>query len=319
MTTIKTDKIKTNDKDRYDVKEIKTDTSILLSQIPDKPKSLYIRGNENLLSDPTVTYICIVGSRRFTSYGKEACEMVVKSLINTNTVVISGLALGIDGLCHQICIENNIPCIAVPGSSVDDDTIYPRSHIDLAHQILEHDGLLLSELPVPTRASPWSFPMRNRIMAGLSHAVLIIEGEEDSGTLITARLALEYNRDVFAIPGSIFSESSKGPLSLIKRGAIPICNSDDIKEALGLKKDMLFEDSPLETSYTPSTEDEIAIICALHEPKDRHVLMTDSQLDISKLQIILSILEIKNIIKEELGMFSLTDQGRILYRKLLSK
>lgn len=301
----------------YSVETIPADYSPLLSQIPDKPSILYVRGNKELLIQPGATYICIVGSRRFTSYGKEACEVLVKSLKGQDVIVVSGLALGIDGLVHDICVSEGIKCIAVPGSGINDDVLYPRSHQFLAESILNSGGLLLSEFEPSTRASPWSFPLRNRIMAGLSHAVLVIEGEHDSGTLITARMALEYNRDVLALPGSIFSDASLGPLDLIKKGAVPICGPTDLHEALGLKVDKLLFDAPDESlTYNSSTDDELVILRLLNEPRGRDFLHKESQLDFTKIQILISILEIKNMIKEEFGMISLTEKGRVIMRKL---
>lgn len=301
-----------DDKNTTKIEKIDPALSLLLKQIPDKPEKLYAQGNISLLSDPKNIFLCIIGSRKHTQYGHEACRYLIEALKGTRVVIVSGLALGIDGLSHLLALEAGLPCIAVPGSGLNEDVIYPRAHLELSKQILRAGGLLISELDPDTKASPWSFPMRNRIMAGLSHAVLIIEGEQDSGTLITARLALEYNRNVLALPGSIFSETSKGPLSLIKNGAMPICGSEDLLVALGIQEGSLFNDKPDSSSYSQLSDAERLIINILKEPIDKSELQLKSKLEISKFIVIISMLEIKDLIKEECGLFHLTKRGRSL-------
>lgn len=283
------------------------DLPYLLRQISDPPKKLYSLGNTDLLNDPTIKFLCVVGSRRYTSYGHDAVRQIIQSLKGQPVAIVSGLALGIDAIAHTTALEVGLPCIAVPGSGLGKDVLYPRTHLDLAESILRNGGVLLSEYESDFRASPWSFPMRNRIMAGLSHAVLIIEGEEDSGTLITARLALDYNRDVCALPGSIFSEASKGPLILIKAGASPICSPSDLHKLLGLKTDLILEDAPEKAEEyihekTQNCSDEEKLIASkLNEPKTREELLVETGLEISKLQISISMLEIRGLIIEEYG------------------
>ena len=274
----------------------------LLNEIPDKPKGLYICGNSSLLSRTDLTYICIVGSRRHSTYGYDVCKELIYGLKDLPVVIISGLALGIDTIVHKTALEVGIPCIAVPGSGLDPDIIYPRSNAGLAEEIISSGGLLISEYEPSFRASPWSFPMRNRLMAGLSHAVLIIEGEEDSGTLITARLALEYNRDVLAVPGSIFSQTSSGPLALIKRGANPICSTSDLLEALNLHSNLeLKDEAHVNEKYQQCTDEELEVLQFLKEPLAKDELLKQSGIQKSKLDVILSILEIRGLIIEELG------------------
>ncbi len=283
------------------------DLPYLLREISDPPKVLYALVNTALLNDPEVKFLCIVGSRRYSSYGYDAVRYIIQSLKGQPVAIVSGLALGIDSIAHSTALEVGLPCIAIPGSGLHKDVLYPRTHLDLAESILKHGGLLLSEFEPDFRASPWSFPMRNRIMAGLSHVVLIIEGEEDSGTLITARLALDYNRDVCALPGSIFSETSKGPLSLIKNGATPICTPGDLHRLLGLKTDLILEDAPekaeeyIREKIQNCSEEEVLILSKLTEPKTREELLTLTGLDLTKLQISISMLEIRGLISEEYG------------------
>jgi len=176
----------------------------LLKEIPDLPEKLYYTGasipQNNVL-------IAVVGSRKYTEYGKRAAESIIAGLRGYNVSIVSGLALGIDGIAHRAALKNDIQTIAVPGSGLDLRHIYPHSHRGLAEEILKKNGALFSEYEPDAKIYPSNFPARNRIMAGMSHAVVIIEAAPKSGTLITARLAMEYNREVFAGPGSIFSTS----------------------------------------------------------------------------------------------------------------
>src|SRR3989344_4788228 len=172
-----------------------------LLEIPQPPETLYIRGK---LPAPEFVRLCVVGSRKYTPYGREACEKLIGELRGHPVCIVSGLALGIDRIAHEAALKAGLPTIAVPGSGLDIEVIYPKSNLGLAKDILKHGGCLLSELPPKEKATTWTFPQRNRIMAGLSRAVLIIEAEQKSGTLITSRLATEYNRDVLTVPGSIF-------------------------------------------------------------------------------------------------------------------
>jgi len=279
----------------------------LLGQIPDPPEKLYICGNAELLEDKSLTFLCVIGSRKYTTYGHEACTSLIRALRGLPVAIVSGLALGIDSIAHEAALEFGLPCIAVPGSGLHPDVLYPRTHLSLAEEILKTGGTLLSEYEPRFRASPWSFPMRNRIMAGLSHAILIIEGEEDSGTLITARLGLDYNRDVFAVPGSIFSTASKGPLGLIRRGATPICSGDNLIDALGFKKDQLFEDrGRADEAYSRCSEEELRVIRALASPQSHDDLQRLSGIAAGKLQVILALLEIRGLITEEYGQVRLS-------------
>src|SRR3989344_1689451 len=172
-----------------------------LIEIPQPPKELYIQGN--LPSKEDGVLLAVVGSRRFTTYGRDVCEKIFSGLRNYPIVIVSGLAIGIDTLAHQNALKNGLKTIAMPGSGIDRKVLHPSSNRRLADEIIKSGGCLLSEYEPKLPAGAWTFPRRNRLMAGLSKAVLIIEAGERSGTLITARLATEYNRDVLAIPGSI--------------------------------------------------------------------------------------------------------------------
>lgn len=205
----------------------------LLKEIPDPPKKLYHRGASILRGN---TLITVVGSRKYTEYGKRAAESIIRGLRGYQVSIISGLALGIDAIAHRAALKNGIQTIAIPGSGLDPRHIYPHSHRGLAEEILKHGGALFSEREPDAKIYPSNFPARNRIMAGMSHAVVIIEAAPKSGTLITARLAMEYNREVFAVPGSIFSNVSVGTNTLIRDGASPVLSAGDIIEELHLEK-----------------------------------------------------------------------------------
>lgn len=201
----------------------------MLKEIYVPPPVIYIRGNQEILNKPAVA---VVGTRKATSYGIKATKEIVNELVKANFIIVSGLALGIDTIVHQTALKNG-RTIAVLGSSVDDKNIYPRENVKLANQIIKNDGVVISEYEPPFEATRYSFPQRNRIISGLSKAVVVIEAPRKSGALITARLALEQNRDVFALPGSIYSENSFGTNSLIKQGAHPITSIEEVIEILG--------------------------------------------------------------------------------------
>ncbi|MDZ4284913.1 MAG: DNA-processing protein DprA, partial [Patescibacteria group bacterium] len=202
-----------------------------LAEIPDKPKKLYVRGN---LPPPDHKLLAVVGSRRYSTYGKQAVEHILGGLAGYPITIISGLAIGIDALAHRSALDHRIHTVAVPGSGLDDSVLYPRQNAALARAILAAGGGLMSEFEPDFRATDWAFPQRNRIMAGMADAVLIIEAALQSGTLITSRLATDYNRDVLAVPGSIFSKNSAGTHLLISLGATPVTCAADVGMALHL-------------------------------------------------------------------------------------
>ena len=203
----------------------------LIDNIPDKPTELFYEGNIDLLEGNHL-YVCIVGPRKASPYGIQVTEHILEFLKDFNIVTVSGAAYGIDGLVHTLSIKHDIKTICIPGSGISDDYFYPRTHLDLKHEILDHGGLIINEFEPETRASPWTFPVRNRLMAGLSHITIVIEAEERSGTLITANLAVDYNRDVLAVPGNIFSRNSQGTNKLIDKGAKIFVSLESLREML---------------------------------------------------------------------------------------
>jgi len=280
-------------------KILPADFPSLLKEINDPPEELWLEGN--FPNETENKFLAVVGSRKFSRYGREASEELIAGLAGYPIVIVSGLALGIDAIAHQSALKNKLLTVAIPGSGLDRKVLHPFSNHRLADEIVEAGGCLMSELEPECPAGVHTFPRRNRIMAGLSHAVLIIEAGERSGTLITARLAMEYNRDVLVVPGSIFSASSRGANSLIHQGALPINNSEDLLQALGFnteqdkknKQGHLFENlSDIEQKIVDLLENE-------SYPRDE--LIELAELSITDANIILSALEIKGVIKETLG------------------
>ncbi len=267
-----------------------------LLEIPQPPKDLWIIGD---LPEEDLVYLCVVGSRKFTSYGKEACEKIITGLKGYPIVIVSGFAMGIDTIAHKKAMQMGLKTIVFPGSGLSDEAMYPKTNIRLMREIVDSGGCLISEFEPDFKATQWSFPMRNRLMAGISRAVLIIEAEEKSGTIITARLTIEYNRDLLAVPGSIFSPSSKGTNRLIRQGATPITCAEDVLEALGFEKEK-DEDRQAKLFEDLSPEEKL-VISLLREPIPRDELIRAMKMPIQNANAVLSVMEIKDLIKEEMG------------------
>lgn len=268
----------------------------LLQHIPDPPAKLYVEGT---LPNAQTKLLAVVGSRKCTSYGRDVTDFLIDGLSGLDVSIVSGLALGIDAHAHAAALRSGLHTVAVPGSGLDSSVLYPRSHVRLAEKILESGGCLLSEFEPTQAAAPWTFPKRNRIMAGMSHATLLIEAAERSGTLITARLATEYNRDLLGVPASIFADSSKGVHQFLKLGATPVTSPKDIALALG------FADT--EAEQTPFTldvysEDEQKILRLLDEPRTKDELIEALPFPISQANMLLSKLELEGVIVERGGL-----------------
>lgn len=196
-----------------------------LKQIYDSPLKIYVLGNKEILKQKG---IAIVGARKATEYGKKVALQISKELSQSGINIISGLALGIDSYAHLGTLQGKSvgKTIAVLGSGLD--KIYPKQNIELARQIIKSGGCIVSEYPVGTSASKLNFPQRNRIISGLAKGVLVVEASDNSGSLITADFAIEQGREVFAVPGDINKETSKGTNELIKQGAKIVTSYIDI-------------------------------------------------------------------------------------------
>ncbi len=265
-----------------------------LAEIPQKPKQLYLRGTLEYIKHKKV--VAIVGSRACTSYGINVCKNLIDGLRGYNVVIVSGLAMGIDAAAHKAAIEAGLTTLAFPGSGLDWKNLYPAINKGLAKEILSHGGALISEYEAETKGAPWTFPQRNRIVAGISDIIIVIEAQEKSGALITARLGTEYNKIIGAVPGGIFSDSSKGANWLLRLGATPITSSSDILQELGLEK----KDIPVSSLLI--NEQEGKILEALTEPKNKDTLIEELGLDPAEANIVFSTLEIKGLIRETYGM-----------------
>jgi DNA processing protein len=295
----------------YEIKSLKTeDWPPLLKEINDPPEKLYYAGQ---VPDYSRKLLCVVGSRRFTQYGKEATEYLIEGLKGYPVTIVSGLALGIDSIAHKAALKTGLPTISIPGSGLDPKALHPQSHVKLAEEIVANRGTLISELEPDEKASLfthntaerkvfYSFPRRNRIMAGSCQATLIIEADLKSGTLITARLTSEYNRELLALPGSIFSQSTLGPHMFIRLGAALVRSSNDILEALKIDAS---NSSSKNKNYADCSENELKIIALLREPMEKDEVFARAGLSAGELQTLLTLLELKGYIKEFLGQIRL--------------
>ncbi len=267
----------------------------LLREIPDKPKVLYLRGE---LAPKGHLYLCVVGSRATSIYGRRVCQQLIAGLAGYPVSIVSGMALGIDSEAHKAAMDVGLHTVAVLPSSCDDASIYPSTNKPVAQRILARGGALLSEDIGPHKAAIYDFPKRNRISAGMSQAALIVEAGEKSGTLITARLALDYNREVLAIPHELGRETGAGVNRLLREGATLVRSADDILQSLGIK--------PLDTLKQAAmpldlTEPEMKALHALVEPLVRDELIEHSGLSAQEANIALSSLLIRGLIVERLG------------------
>ncbi len=265
-----------------------------MREIPGVPKQLWIRG---LLPPPETKYLAVVGSRALTSYGREATNKLISGLAGYPISIVSGLALGADAAAHKAALAAGLHTVAMPGSGISDKAIAPRTNFGLAQDILKSGGALLSEYSPDSVAATWTFPQRNRLMVGLSHAVLVIEAGERSGTLITARLAGEYNRDLLCVPHRIGDPHSFGAHLFIRLGAGLVSESSHILEALGISE-RLSEQSPAALMLSG---DEKILYDLLSEPLPRDEVIRRSKLSAGDALTALVMLELRGVLKEEFG------------------
>ena len=279
---------------------------ILLREIADPPIVLYVRGDwMNCFETPCVAF---VGSRRASTYGQNAAEMLARELAERGVCVVSGLARGIDAAAHRAAIEAGGKTIAVLGTGIGE--VYPKEHKNLAEQILESGGALVSQFPLETPPLPENFPYRNRVISGLSLGVVVVEATERSGSLITARLAMEQNREVFAVPGNITSRNSFGTNYLIKSAGAKLIQSwQDI--AAELPPEIAARILPPETAKSASnkpkneripadlSEEETVIweVLSADEPTHIDILQAESRLNFGDLSAGLFGLEMRELIR----------------------
>jgi len=275
-----------------------------LNEIPEPPEQLYLEGS--LPSDQHLL-LGVVGSRKHSSYGREVCEHLIGGLRGYPISIVSGLAIGMDTIAHKTALRARLHTVAMPGSGLDRKVLHPHSNRLLAEEIVKSGGCLLSEYDPEYPAGIHTFPERNRLMAGLVRAVLVIEAGERSGTLITARLATEYNRDVLVVPGSIFNPNSKGVNMLLRLGATPITCPDDLLQALHFEiSNNKHDNNQAILNFKDYDENEQKVIELLSvEPLPRDELIRQLGIPTSEASTTLMQLEIKGVIKETLGEFRL--------------
>src|SRR3990167_7476178 len=271
---------------------------------------LYGKGDPSILSVRSGLSVAVVGARRTTQYGREVTKLLTTDLVLNGFTIISGLALGVDAISHRTALENNGKTIAVLGCGVD--CCNPGENISIYNGILESGNCIVSEFPLGMRPTQWTFPARNRIIAGLSQAVLVTEGAEDSGSLITAEFALKFNRKVFAVPGPITSSMSKGPYKLIAKGAKLVTSADDILKELKFQnqnpKSQINSKSKITNRKGDTKEENLILKLLQDEPLHFDELVRRTKFNPSKLSSLLSMMEIKGMIKNlNNGTFSLLD------------
>jgi DNA processing protein len=284
--------------DKYKIEILTYDSPqypALLREIYDCPAILYVRGE---LKEVDGASVAVVGTRRSTAYGRQITEELVSELSASNITIVSGLAKGIDTIAHRSAIDANGRTIAVFASGLD--IVYPPENLKLARDIIEH-GALVSEYALGTKPKAEHFPRRNRILSGLSKGVVVIESGESGGALITAAFALEQNREVFAVPGSLLSSMSKGPNKLIQRGEAKLVrNCHDIIEELNLAENVQqLEMRSLEVA--DSTESQI-LKCIAEGPAHIDEICRGTGLDTSTVVSKLAIMELNGLVRHLGGM-----------------
>lgn len=271
----------------------------LLLQIKNPPIVLYVKGDFDFLQIESIRMIAVVGTRKITPYGSQVTEFLVRDLVEQGFVIVSGLAIGVDSRAHAVTVENKGKTIAVLGSGVD--CCFPAVNLSLYRKILETGGAIVSEFPLGQVPIKGSFPSRNRIIAGLCAGVVVTEGSDGSGSLITAEDAFLNNRKVFAVPGPITSSYSRGPNSLIARGAIPVSNVQDILKVLSIQ-----QKPRVRKIYGSSSEEQVII--ELLQSGQLHVdeLTRRTNIHVSKIGMILSLMEMKGWVRNlGTGVFAL--------------
>ncbi|MBT6819495.1 MAG: DNA-protecting protein DprA [Candidatus Magasanikbacteria bacterium] len=268
----------------------------LLKEIYDAPFCLFTRGK---LDNEGFT-LAVVGPRKFSSYGKQITEEIVSELAGQGIVIASGLALGIDSIAHNATLQAGGKTVAILGSGINDRHIYPARHRGLANDIVKKGGAVISEYPPGALPSKFTFPRRNRIVAGISLGTLVIEAAEGSGALITAQSALDNNREVFAVPQNITSPNSAGVNMLIKNGAHPVTCAQDVIDALDLKDIKNFISN---REIVPDSPTEAKLLEFLsREPIHVDQLVKNSSLDSPSVNATLTMMEMKGKVRNMGGM-----------------
>ena len=266
-----------------------------LKEIDDAPPVLYVRGEWRPEDEWSVA---VVGTRRATAYGRQVATELSRGLAGTGVTVVSGLARGVDTLAHRASLDAGGRTVAVLANGLD--TVYPPENRRLAEEIAER-GAVMTDYPLGTKPRAEFFPRRNRILSGLSLGTLVVEGDHTSGAMITAKFAAEQNREVFAVPGSIFSPQSRGPLGLIRDGATPVTSANDILEALNLT--MIGAQLDFGRAAPPESAEERALMRVLsREPQHVDAVGQRSGLAPAAVSGTLALLELKGLVRDVGGM-----------------
>ncbi len=266
-----------------------------LREIADAPPLLYVRG---AWTPDDEWSVAVVGTRRATAYGRQAAGEFARGLAVNRVTVVSGLARGIDTIAHRTALDAGGRTVAVLANGLD--TIYPPENARLAEEIAER-GALMTDYPLSTKPRADFFPRRNRIMSGVALGTLIVEGDHKSGAMITAKFAIEQDREVFVVPGSIFSPQSRGPLALLKDGATPVASTEDVLEALNLS--MIGAQMDFGRAMPPDDPDERLLMSALtREPKHVDEIVRASGLGAATVSGTLALLELKGLVRDMGGM-----------------
>jgi len=261
----------------------------LLRELPDPPALLYYKGK----MEKEELAVSVVGSRKYSYYGKQVTKELVSALAQEKVTIVSGLALGIDSIAHRAALEGGTRTIGVLACGLD--RIYPYSNHYLGQEIIKAGGAVISEYPLGMPAMTYNFPVRNRIIAGLSQATMVIEAGQRSGTMLTAAAALDYNRDVLAVPGDIFRETSIGTNKLLKMGAKMVTEAGDIFSELNIKST---QTKIKAKEILPPTKEEKKILPFLSDkPVSVDKLVQVSKLDISVVSPTLTLMEMKGMVK----------------------
>ena len=261
-----------------------------LKEISNPPLKLYYKGNLDLLKDERL--IAVVGTRNPSSYGKLCCEYMVKKMTSANITIVSGFAKGIDSIAHKTSLLAGGKTIAVIASGLD--IVYPASNLSLYREI-EEKGLILSEYEAGVKPFKFNFPQRNRIIAGLSKGTIVVESKDRGGSLITADLALEFNRDVYAVPGDVFSEYSKGCNNLIRDSkAKSLSNINELLDDYSWK----IEEKNINNKYT---QNQLLILNSLSSEKNLDNILMETKIEQTEILAELMTLEIMGAIKSIAG------------------
>lgn len=270
----------------------------LLKEVFDCPAVLYVRGDIKAISKLN---LAVVGSRKYTNYGHNAAYRLSYDCAANGLTIVSGLALGIDAAAHRAALDAGGLTVGVLGCGLD--RVYPVSNFALGQEIVEKGGAIISEFPLGVPPMKQNFPLRNRIIAGVSRGTLVIEAALHSGALITAYQALEYNRDVFAVPGNVDSETSAGTNQLIKNGAKLIVEAKDVLDEFQVEATTQIEKVK---AILPETEEEKLIVEILRDgEKSGDEIINASNLSVVAINSTLSILEMKGVVQNVAGRYGL--------------